>query len=95
MEYHLRRRRRTIFSIRSVGTLFMRRHSMQAQSIGHFLGKVPHPGEYSDHTDLASTQPLPIETRCCGIALLVLAACWGAWVFLIGFNRVLFRRSYG
>jgi len=34
---------------------------MQAQSIGHFLGKVPHPGEYSDHTTSHLPQPLPIR----------------------------------
>ena len=34
---------------------------MQAQSIGRLLGIVPHPGEHSDRTDLASTQPLPIR----------------------------------
>jgi len=60
---------------------------MQAQSIGHFLGKVSHPGEYSDHTDLASTPATAYQKLAAGgIALLVLAACCGAWVFLIGFQ---------
>ena len=60
---------------------------MQAQSIGRFLAKVPHPGEHSDRTDLAS---IPVTTyqrlAAGGIAFLVLAVCWGAWVLLIGFQ---------
>jgi hypothetical protein len=60
---------------------------MQAQSISRFLGKVPRPGEYSDRTDLASTPATTYQRLAAGgIALLVLAACWGAWVLLIGFQ---------
>jgi len=58
---------------------------MQAQSIGRFLGIVPHPGEHSDRTDLTSTPATTYQRLAAGgIALLVLAACWGAWVLLIG-----------
>jgi len=58
---------------------------MQAQSIGRLLGKAPHPGEHSDRTDLASTPATTYQRLAAGgIALLVLAACWGAWVLLIG-----------
>jgi hypothetical protein len=60
---------------------------MQAQSIGRFLGIVPHPGEHSDRTDLISTSATTYQRLAAGgIALLVLAACWGAWVLLIGFQ---------
>ena len=60
---------------------------MQAQSIGRFLGIVPHPGEHSDRTDLTSTSTTTYQRLAAGgIALLVLAACWGAWVLLIGFQ---------
>ena len=61
---------------------------MQAQSIGRLLGIVPHPGEHSDRTDLTSTSATPYQRLAAGgIALLVLAACWGAWVLVIGFQR--------
>jgi hypothetical protein len=60
---------------------------MQAQSIGRLLGIVPHPGEHSDPTDLTSTSATTYQRLAAGgIALLVLAACWGAWVLLIGFQ---------
>jgi hypothetical protein len=60
---------------------------MQAQSIGHLLGIVPHPGEHSDPTDLTSTSVTTYQRLAAGgIALFVLAACWGAWVLLIGFQ---------
>jgi hypothetical protein len=60
---------------------------MQAQSIGRFLGKVPHPGEHSDRTDLASIPATTYQRLVAGgIAILVLAVCWGAWVLLIGFR---------
>jgi len=60
---------------------------MQAQSIGRFLGKVPHPGEHSDRTDLASIPATTYQRLAAGgIAFLVLAVCWGAWVLLIGFQ---------
>ncbi len=60
---------------------------MQAQSIGRFLGLVPHPGEHSDRTDSTSTSATTYQRLAAGgIALLVLAACWGAWVLLIGFQ---------
>jgi hypothetical protein len=60
---------------------------MQAQSIGRFLGIVPHPGKYSDRTDLTSTSATTYQRLAAGgIALLLLAACWGAWVLLIGFQ---------
>ena len=60
---------------------------MQAQSIGRLLGIVPHPGEHSDRTDPASTSATTYQRLAAGgIALLVLAACWGAWVLLIGFQ---------
>jgi len=61
---------------------------MQAQSIGRFLGIVPHPGEHSDRTDLTSASATTSQRlAAAGIALLLLAACWGAWVFVIGFQR--------
>ena len=61
---------------------------MQAQSIGRPLGGVPHPGEHRDRTDLTSPSATTYQRLAAGgIALLVLAACWGAWVFLIGFQR--------
>ena len=61
---------------------------MQAQSIGRFLGIVPHPGEHRDRTDLTSTSATTSQRlAAAGIALLLLAACWGAWVFVIGFQR--------
>ena len=60
---------------------------MQAQSIGRLLGMLPHPGEQSGHTDLASTPATSTQRLAAGgIALLALAACWGAWVLLIGFQ---------
>jgi hypothetical protein len=60
---------------------------MQAQSIGRFLGIVPHLGKHSDRTDLTSTSATTYQRLAAGgIALLVLAACWGAWVLLIGFQ---------
>jgi hypothetical protein len=62
---------------------------MQAQSIGRrLLGIVPHPGEYSDHTDLTSTSATTSQRLAAGgMALLLLAVCGGAWVLLIGFQR--------
>ena len=61
---------------------------MQAQSIGRLFGRVPHPGEHNDRTDLTSTSATTSQRLAAGgIALLVLAACWGAWVLLIGFQR--------
>ena len=60
---------------------------MQAQSIGRLLGIGPHPGEYSGRTDLTSTPATTYQRLAAGgIALLVLAACWGAWVLVIGFQ---------
>ena len=60
---------------------------MQAQSIGRLLEKAPHPGEHSDRTDLTSTSATTYQRLAAGgIALLVLAACWGAWVLVIGFQ---------
>jgi hypothetical protein len=60
---------------------------MQAQSIGRLLGTGPHPGEHSGHTDLTSTPATTYQRLAAGgIALLVLVACWGAWVLLIGFQ---------
>ena len=60
---------------------------MQAQSIGRLLGIVPHTGEHSDRTDPASTSATTYQRLAAGgIALLVLAACWGAWVLMIGFQ---------
>ena len=60
---------------------------MQAQSIGRLLGMVPHPGEHSDRTDPTSTSATAYQRLAAGgIALLALAACWGAWVLLIGFR---------
>jgi hypothetical protein len=60
---------------------------MQAQSIGRFLGIVPHPGEHSDRTDFTSTSATTYQRLAAGgIALLVLAVCWGAWVLVIGFR---------
>ena len=61
---------------------------MQAQSIGRFLGIVPHPGEHSDRTDLTSPSTTTYQRLAAGgIALLLLAVCGGAWVLLIGFQR--------
>ena len=58
---------------------------MQAQSIGRRLGMVPHPGEHSGRTDLASPPATTYQRLAAGgIALLALAICWGAWVLLIG-----------
>jgi hypothetical protein len=60
---------------------------MQAQSIGRFFGIVSHPGEHSNRTDRTSTSATTYQRLAAGgIALLVLAACWGAWVLLIGFQ---------
>jgi hypothetical protein len=60
---------------------------MQAQSIHRLLGRVPHPGEHSDRTDLITTSATTYQRLTAGgIALLALAACWGAWVLLIGFQ---------
>jgi hypothetical protein len=61
---------------------------MQAQSIGHLLGMMSPPGEHSGGTDLASPPPtFPYQSLVAGgIALLALAACWGAWVLVIGFQ---------
>lgn len=60
---------------------------MQAQSIDRLLGIVSRPREHSARTDLASTSATTYQRLAAGgIALLVLAACWGAWVLLIGFQ---------
>jgi hypothetical protein len=60
---------------------------MQAQSIGRLLSIVPRPGERSDRTDPTSTSATTYQRLAAGgIALLALAACWGAWVLLIGFQ---------
>lgn len=60
---------------------------MQAQSISRLFGIVSRPGEDSNHTDLRSTSATTYQRLAAGgIALLVLAACWGAWVLLIGFQ---------
>jgi hypothetical protein len=59
---------------------------MQAQSIGRLLSTLPHSGEHGGHTDLtsASTTSTYHKLAAGGIALLALAACWGAWALLIG-----------
>jgi hypothetical protein len=60
---------------------------MQAQSIGRLLSIVSHPGERSERTDRTSTSATTYQRLAAGgIALLALAACWGAWVLLIGFQ---------
>jgi hypothetical protein len=60
---------------------------MQAQSIGRLFGIESRPGEPGDHTDRRSTSATTYQRLAAGgIALLVLAACWGAWVLLIGFQ---------
>ena len=63
-------------------------HSMQVQSIGRLPDIMPHAGADSGCVDLASPPAGSAYQRLAagGIALLVLAACWGAWVFLIGFQ---------
>jgi len=60
---------------------------MQAQSIDRLLGIVPPPGERSERTDFTATSATTYQRLAAGgIALLALAACWGAWVLLIGFQ---------
>ncbi len=62
---------------------------MQAQSIRRLPDIMPHAGEDSSFVDLASPPAGSAYQRLAagGIALLALAACWGAWVLLIGFQR--------
>ena len=60
---------------------------MQAQSIGRLLGIRSRPSEHRGRIDFASTPATAYQRLAAGsIALLVLVACWGAWVFLIGFQ---------
>lgn len=61
---------------------------MQAQSIRRLPDIVPLVGEPSDFIDLASPPAISAYEKLVagGIALLALAACWGAWVLLIGFR---------
>lgn len=64
-------------------------HSMQVQSIRRLPDIMPHAGEDSSFLDPASPPASAAYQKLAagGIALLLLAAFWGAWVLLIGFQR--------
>jgi hypothetical protein len=61
---------------------------MQGQSISHLPDMIPHAGEERGLRELSSLPASAAYQKFAvgGIALLLLAACWGAWVLLIGFR---------
>jgi len=61
---------------------------MQGQSIRHLPDIMPHAGEDSGFRDLPAPPARVAYQKLAagGLALLLLAACWGAWVLLIGFR---------
>ena len=61
---------------------------MQAHSMGRLPDIMPHTGEQRAAMELASPPQGSSYQRLAagGIALLLFAALWGAWVLLIGFR---------
>jgi hypothetical protein len=61
---------------------------MQGQSIRHLPDIMPHAGEDSSFRDLPASPARAAYQKLAagGLALLLLAACWGGWVLLIGFR---------
>ena len=61
---------------------------MQGQSIRRLPDIMPHAGEDSSLRDLPAPPANAAYHKLAagGLALLLLAACWGAWVLLIGFR---------
>jgi hypothetical protein len=61
---------------------------MQGQSIRHLPDIMPHAGEDGSFRDLPTPPARDAYQKLAagGLALLLLAACWGAWVLLIGFR---------
>ena len=61
---------------------------MQGQSIRRLPDIMPHAGEDRSLRELAVPPANAAYQKLAagGLALLLLAACWGAWVLLIGFR---------
>jgi len=61
---------------------------MQGQSIRRLPDMMPHAGEERGVGELTSPPASAAYQKFAvgGLALLLLAACWGAWVLLIGFQ---------